>query len=892
GELCVSPPCWSHGSWGRCGDSDALLWPGLMSPRLCPAGFNLVKRFDLLKISSIKKIRSARGPAVLRLGTVPLVQPTRQVFPRGLPPTFTLVLTLLLKKNSTGEHWHLFQVTDRQGYPQLSLSVHGPERSLEFQARALGTDFVSAIFAGKAVASLFDGRWHKVVVAVQGRAVAVHLDCASIASKPLGPRRALAPEGNALLGLDAARGTPVRFDIQQAQIYCDAQLAGQEGCCEISASGVRVPECPRLLQSSNLIEMVPQPEGRVFTRCFCLEEPLGTVSSARATPLPPPCPAPFPPCPLQCPPCPAPLAPGNVSVAPAAGTPNWHPGGLPGPAGTEGQKVSPAHLCVLGQKGEKGDGGLQGKPGRPGRDGRPGEICVVGPKGQKGDPGLVGPEGLAGEPGAPGKPGSPGVGIPGKPGDPGGPPGPKGEKVSAGKGVPGLAGHSWIPQLDPPGLSWSHRPLWVLCPSVPEGTLGAIGIPGRPGARGEPGAPGRDGVSVSGTPRGGWQQRWHLNTPDVPSLCPFPGHPRPGLGTALGPPPSRDVPPQGEQCGQCPPTPQALQGTATALAVPGPPGERGPAGPPGRAVSAPRWHRGGGDAGSPGDPGTPGTAGVPGLSGEPGIRGPAGPKGDKGDACEPGPAALGHLPDRIGIPGKPGPRGERGPPGSGQPGRPGKPGLPGVRGPAGPKGLQVSGGRVWGAGDTPVSLCVPCGVWGPGDTPRGPPGPGGQPVGVGGVPGGWVGGTGGTPNAHLCFPLAGGEGCPGREGEWGSGCTPRAPPNPPCPHPLCPQGDPGECSCPSNPRQDPSYNGMPVSGTPLALCHPPGTVPPSGAPPGPVSPSRLLPPAGSPRIMDRDVLAAPAWPAGRCHPRRAPATLLAPRLSLIVFWGLAGPPRS
>lgn len=93
---------------------------------------------------------------------------------------------------------------------QLSLAVHGPEKSLEFQARAPGTVFVSAVFAGKAVASLFDGRWHKVAVAVQSRAVSVHLDCASISSKPLAPRRALAPEGNAFLGLDAVRGTPVR----------------------------------------------------------------------------------------------------------------------------------------------------------------------------------------------------------------------------------------------------------------------------------------------------------------------------------------------------------------------------------------------------------------------------------------------------------------------------------------------------------------------------------------------------------------------------------------------------------------------------------------------------------------------------------------------------------
>lgn len=53
------------------------------------------------------------GPAA------PHACPCRQVFPHGLPPAFTLVLTLLLKKNSTGEHWYLFQVTDQQGYPQV-----------------------------------------------------------------------------------------------------------------------------------------------------------------------------------------------------------------------------------------------------------------------------------------------------------------------------------------------------------------------------------------------------------------------------------------------------------------------------------------------------------------------------------------------------------------------------------------------------------------------------------------------------------------------------------------------------------------------------------------------------------------------------------------------------
>ncbi|XP_010209473.1 PREDICTED: collagen alpha-1(XVI) chain-like [Tinamus guttatus] len=96
-------------------------------------GFNLIQRFELLKMSAVKKIRNPKGPLILRLGAAPLVQPTQRLLPRGLPPEFTLVLTLRLKKNSSSQDWYLFQATDRQGYPQLSLALHGPEKSLELQ---------------------------------------------------------------------------------------------------------------------------------------------------------------------------------------------------------------------------------------------------------------------------------------------------------------------------------------------------------------------------------------------------------------------------------------------------------------------------------------------------------------------------------------------------------------------------------------------------------------------------------------------------------------------------------------------------------------------------------------------------------------------------------------
>ncbi|KAJ6654312.1 hypothetical protein lerEdw1_007234 [Lerista edwardsae] len=251
-------------------------------------GFNLIKRFALLKTSAVKKIRNPKGPMILRLGGTPLVQPTKQLFPRGLPDEFTLVITLLLKKQTSRENWYLFQVTDRQGYPQLSLGINSKERSMELRAKGQDTEFVGAVFAGHSIASLFDLKWHKVTLSVQSQVVSVHIDCSYISSKPLLPRQQLAVEGNAFVGLDAVRGSPVSFDIQQLHIYCDPAMAMHEGCCELSRNGC-FPEASKtrrdveVMQSNDLIEINPQTEGKVYTRCFCLEETQGKQEELRAS---------------------------------------------------------------------------------------------------------------------------------------------------------------------------------------------------------------------------------------------------------------------------------------------------------------------------------------------------------------------------------------------------------------------------------------------------------------------------------------------------------------------------------------------------------------------------------------------------------------------------------
>ncbi|KAK1804952.1 hypothetical protein P4O66_019323, partial [Electrophorus voltai] len=157
------------------------------------------------------------------------------VFPHGLPEEFTLVFTLLLKKKSLRENIYLFQISDKQGYPQLSLDLNGPESTLALRAgSADGSGVpVGCVFDGEVVQSLLDLSWHKVALSVQKRAASLHVDCGTIETHPLEPRGAVPTTGHTLLALRARDATPVEMDIQQVMVYCDPSLAIQEACCEI-----------------------------------------------------------------------------------------------------------------------------------------------------------------------------------------------------------------------------------------------------------------------------------------------------------------------------------------------------------------------------------------------------------------------------------------------------------------------------------------------------------------------------------------------------------------------------------------------------------------------------------------------------------------------------------
>ncbi|XP_019731161.1 collagen alpha-1(XVI) chain-like [Hippocampus comes] len=559
-------------------------WKFPHSPRDNITGFDLVRRFSLLKNQDVKKIRNPRGPVILRLGKTPLIRPTDEVFPDGLPEEFTLIFTLTLKKAALRDTTYLLQISDEQGYPQLSVDLNGQDGTLSLRARRADVpdDLVSCVFANEAVETLLDLRWHKVALSVRRDSVSLLVDCNPMETQPLEPRGAMSTDGHTLLAIRATDAGPVQMDVQQVALYCDPSLADQETCCEIP--GARCP--PDASKSRRAAE---NDLDNTFSQEILSSKDLSQklINLARVSGIK--------------------GEKGNrgddcsgIHSSPCAA-------GTKGEKGEKGDMALPANwgeaVAFKELKGQKGDIGPQGLTGTPGKDGRAGSICVVGPKGQKGTSGFVGPEGLAGEPGLPGPPGPPGVGKPGPAGPPGQPGGAKGDM-----GEPGPQGADGFPgdpgPRGPAGHKGEKGDPCEVCPALPDDVGNTVALQGMRGSKGEPGLP---GIGERGPP-------------GLQGVA--------GTGGQKGEAGSDGVKGEkGEPCSVCPTLSELAPNLGTqTLQVKGQKGEQGHAGnvgPPG-----PRGEKG--NSGRRGADGKPGKLGAKGSAGKDGV------KGEKGEIGLPG----------------------------------------------------------------------------------------------------------------------------------------------------------------------------------------------------------------------------------------------------------------
>uniref|UniRef100_A0A8D3E1P7 Collagen type XXII alpha 1 chain n=1 Tax=Scophthalmus maximus TaxID=52904 RepID=A0A8D3E1P7_SCOMX len=772
--------------------------PDRFKPNSTSYGLEEVPGFDLMEYFNVRDILGTREDegqsSYVRLGTMPIVQQTEDVFPQGLPDEYAFVTTFKFRKTSRREDWYLWQVFDKYGIPQVSIRLDGENKAVEYNAVGLTKDAVRAVFKNPEVDNLFDRSWHKIALSVEAKSVSLYLDCKHIQTLTIEDREDIDIQGKTVIGKRLYDSVPIDFDLQRMMIYCDSKHAELETCCDLPNG-----PCPKKVVTEAPPVEIPAPTPTVVEQkrgpqvnCSCSEGEKGEI-------------------------------------------------GEPGVAGPKGEKVIyqtglPGEIGFSGKPGESGKAGIPGKDGLDGLPGNDGamvcitfksiffplsigkaadlsdlnlkDVCSDCPAGPAGPPGLPGVPGDKGHPGVPGKNGQDGYqGIKGDRG----PPGAAGDKGE--KGHTGPPGHP-----GPPGLMGTGK----------EGLKGIQGPPGLPGLIGQPGKMGKDGRPGETGEPGKQGEPGPTGNPGLRGLPGFKGHrgepgaPGPKGEDGKSGSPGRDGKP-GKENSHVSAVTQGLRGDKGEAGNPGLPGFSGPKGPAGPAgpigpegkqgmpgrigdrglrgdkgdsgVKGDKGHAG--DSGMPGNPGPPGRkghTGMMGMSGPPGEMGPVGPQGSSGNPGLPGPrgesvsleqmrrliqeelakqldAKLAyiiaqiqpaHVKSTAGRPGPPGPSGKDG--SSGRPGSPGEPGMPGQNGGEGSRGPMGPTGEKGTRGEKGE----------PGIGERGEQGPPG-PIGPAGLPGY---GKDGSPGQ------AGAQGEPGNPGPHGQ-------PGPPGPPGQC---DPSQCA--------------------------------------------------------------------------------------------------
>ncbi|MCI4382642.1 hypothetical protein PGIGA_G00017250 [Pangasianodon gigas] len=487
-------------------------------------------------------------------------QPTKEIHPDGLPPSYTLILLFRLLPDTSKDAFDLWQISDSSNNPEVGLTLNPSSKVITFYNKDTRGELQKVTFDNDKVKRIFHGSFHKLHITISPKNIKLNIDCQEIEEKPINEAGNISKDGYEVLGKMAGgtRRQSAAFQLQMFDIVCSLGWTSRDKCCDLPATRDEA-KCPALPHS-----------------CTCAQDSVG------------------------------PPGPAGPSGSPGTKGPRGDRGdtGPAGPMGPRGEQGPPGQMGPPGPQGPngislpgepgrpgpKGDPGDSGLPGLRGSVGAPGPIGPVGPSGARGQPGPEGPSGPRGPPGQMGSPGNPGMpGLTGKPGNAGepglpGPAGIKGEKGERGDAASQNMMRSIARQVCEQLVNRQMSRIDMMFNQIPSGyrnnnpgPSGPPGPPGNQGPRGEPGQTGQNGFPGSPGLPGPQGER---GLPGEKGERGAPGAGTRGQRGLPGPP----GPPGLSQTG--PPGPAGSDGPRGPSGRPGSPGIRGPQGPPGYCDSS------------------------------------------------------------------------------------------------------------------------------------------------------------------------------------------------------------------------------------------------------------------------------------------------------------------
>uniref|UniRef100_A0A3B5RF00 Collagen alpha-1(XVI) chain n=1 Tax=Xiphophorus maculatus TaxID=8083 RepID=A0A3B5RF00_XIPMA len=293
-------------------------------------GFDLTEKFLLRKGTVTEDLPS------FRLGSSPLIKPTKSIFPDGLSNEYSLVTIFRVRRTTKKDRWYLWQIFDQSGSSQVSVVVDGDKKAVEFSSEGLLKNSFRYTFKSRDLHALFDRQWHKLGISVHSDTVSIYVDCTLAEKKMTDERDSIDLNGRTLISTRVEDGRPVDIELRQILIYCDPYMAEMENCCELlePKCGVNktfIGTSPPLVTAQSPL-MPSQPTSRSIDTCHC---------------------------------------PGEKEDA---GIPGMfgllkqnREKGDKGELGSEGQKAIDRERGPRGDKGEKGSAGEPGQPGKEGK---------------------------------------------------------------------------------------------------------------------------------------------------------------------------------------------------------------------------------------------------------------------------------------------------------------------------------------------------------------------------------------------------------------------------------------------------------------------------------------------------------------------------------------------
>ncbi|XP_058235769.1 collagen alpha-1(XII) chain isoform X2 [Hemibagrus wyckioides] len=532
-------------------------------------GFRMLEAFNLTEktYASVKGVSLEPGSfnsyTAYRLHKDAFVsQPSVDVHPFGLPPSYTIILMFRLLPDTPNQPFDIWQVSDKNHKPEVGITIDPSKQTISFYNKDTRGELQKATFDTPQLKKIFHGSFHKLHIMVSPNSVRLNLDCQQVAEKEIKEAGNTSTDGYQVLGKMSksigSKGDSATFQLQMFDIICSLGWTSRDRCCDLPSmrDESKCPPLPNACTCTSDSAGPPGPQGPVGAPGS--KGPRGEKGEI------------------------GPVGPAGPrgEMGPAG------PMGLPGPQGPSGHSI-PGEAGRPGPKGDPGDAGLPGQKGPPGPAGPAGPMGIAG---VRGPPGKDGPAGPRGPPGPMGPPGSPGMsgptGKPGKPGENGvpGPSGIKGDKGERGdlasQGMMRSIARQVCEQLvnsqmgrfsemlnQIPSDMRSNSP-GPAGPPGPPGTQGPRGEPGRTGQNGFPGRPGQPGQQGERGPAGEKGDRGN------------PGIGERGQRGLPGPPG------QAGESRQGPPGPSGAQGSRGPPGRNGIAGARGPPGPPGYCDSS------------------------------------------------------------------------------------------------------------------------------------------------------------------------------------------------------------------------------------------------------------------------------------------------------------------